>query len=149
MVKTCARKKRIVIIDTNFAMLATKYRIDLREGFLSLFGTFYELAILPQVVDELRHLNQRVPLKILGLDTGDNDTAAIAAGKGHSLNEKVGFRKSNAADDAIIERVREENQAGQIPAVCTMDYALKKRLKDVGLTFLNVVIRQKARLSVV
>jgi len=126
-----------VIIDTNFAIFASEMRVDIGMELRRLFGTSYELVILPEVIRELRRLKRRVSLKLLGVSNEYNAPGSSPEEAGRS------------ADDAIIEKVCEENGRGCTPVVCTMDAMLKKRLKENKLRFLLVVVRGKAQLSLV
>ncbi len=117
-----------VILDANALMIPGQFGVDI-FGELERLG--YNQYIVPRpVIKELEILQARAKGK-------DKIAASIAL----SLTSRCKIVESNKkADDAIIQIVKDMNVAA-----FTNDAALKKRLKENGITTIH--LRQKKRLS--
>jgi len=132
--------KTRILLDTNFLMMPYKNRIDIFQEIDRLMADKpgYELSVTQSVRCELERLAQEA--------RGEDK---VAAGLGLQLLEdkkvKVIEAEGALGADAQIIALAGGNRAATV--VCTNDRALKKRLREMGVSV--ITMREKDHLDYV
>lgn len=108
--------KKKVIIDTNFLLIPSQFKIDIFSEIERIMTLPYELFVLDKSIDELN--------KIIKQQRGKDKTAAKLALQ--LIEGKVNIIKTEEGlvDDLIVEL------ADNNTFVCTQDKELKQRVKE-------------------
>jgi len=123
-----------IILDSNFLLVPTQFKIDIFEGIMNLLNQNYESIVLSTTMDELQSIAESGAPKL----RKQAEMALEIAGKCGLANVD---RKHSETNDDVIVRV-----AGQMKClVATNDSELKKRLRNISIPV--VYVRQKSRLE--
>jgi len=132
----------IIIVDTNFLIYCSKYKIDLLSELSNIYPK-YEVLVPQKVFNELQKLKKG--------HGKDNFAASLALEMMKKmLDEKKmkiqGLSSKNADDEIVklVEQLKEINKSEKI-RVGTMDIKLSDKIKRLGAGILK--IRQKKRIS--
>lgn len=127
-----------IVLDTNFLLLCTEYKIDYISEFLRLFNKKYSIIIPDQVLDELEDLSDNR----VGRERQIVDLALSMLDSKIKKNEvKVKEIRAYDADEAIVELADKSKEV----FVATLDIELRKKLKNAKF----LTIRQKKYIFVV
>ena len=123
-----------IILDSNFLLVPTQFKIDIFEGIMNLLNQNYESIVLSTTMDELQSIAERGAPKL----RKQAEMALKLAEKCDLIN--VDRRRGETNDDVII-RVAKQMKC----LVATNDSELKKRLRNISAPV--VYVRQKSRLE--
>ncbi len=123
-----------VILDSNFLLIPSQFRIDIFEGMLSLLNQRYEATVLSSTLQELQTMGQKGPPKLR--------KQAQTALKLAQECQVVEVDKSNdETNDDVIIRIAAEWRS----PVATNDRELKRKLRNQNIPV--IFLRGKSRLE--
>jgi len=129
--KTVALK---VILDSNFLLVPSQFKLDIFEGLTSLLKQSYEPILLSTTLHELQRMAHEEAPKL----QKQTQIALKLAEKCQLVNVK---RETKETNDDVIVRVALQQKC----AVATNDSALRQRLRDISIPV--IYLRQKSRLE--
>jgi len=123
-----------VILDSNFLLVPSQFKLDIFEALTSLLNQSYEPILLSTTLHELQRMaHERAP-KL----QKQTQIALKLAEKCQLVNVE---RKTKETNDDVIVRVASHRKC----AVATNDSALRRRLRDISIPV--IYLRQKSRLE--
>jgi len=129
--KTVALK---VILDSNFLLVPSQFKLDILEGLTSLLNQSYEPILLSTTLHELQRMADEGAPKL----RKQTQIAMKLAEKCQLVNVE---RKEKETNDDVIVRVALQQKC----AVATNDSALRRRLRDISIPV--IYLRQKSQLE--
>jgi len=123
-----------IILDSNFLLVPTQFKIDIFEGIMNLLNQNYESIVLSTTMDELQSIAERGAPKL----RKQAEMALKLAEKCDLINVD---RERNETNDDVIIRVAKQMKC----LVATNDSELRKRLRNISIPV--VYVRQKSRLE--
>jgi rRNA-processing protein FCF1 len=119
-----------VLIDTNFLMIPTQYKVDIFAELERILIEKYQIQILQSTIEELK--------KIASTKTKHNIAAKVALELIKQKNLKI-LKNSEYVDKAILEIADKDT------IVCTQDQELKQALKKNNIRI--IALRSKKYLG--
>ena len=129
--KTVALK---VILDSNFLLVPSQFKLDIFEDMTSLLNQSYEPILLSTTLHELQRMADEGAPKL----RKQTQIALKLAEKCQLVNVE---RKKKETNDDVIVRVASQQKC----AVATNDSALRRRLRDISIPV--IYLRQKSQLE--
>jgi len=129
--KTVALK---VILDSNFLLVPSQFKLDIFEGLTSLLNQSYEPILLSTTLHELQRMASEGAPKL----RKQTQVALKLAEKCRLVNVQ---RRTKETNDDVIIRVALQQKC----TVATNDSALRRRLRDISIPV--IYLRQKSRLE--
>ncbi|HLD59591.1 MAG TPA: hypothetical protein VI912_01245 [Candidatus Bilamarchaeaceae archaeon] len=123
-----------VILDTNFLLIPYQFKIDVFLQIQELISVNYELIVSTNIVSELKNLST---------GKGKEGAAARFALKLLDSYKVTVVNSPKSADDWIVEYSKENEDI----VVCTSDFYLKKKLKNMKKKIIS--LRTRSRLKFV
>ena len=123
-----------VILDSNFLLIPSQFKIDIFESMMNLLNQRYEPTILSSTLHELRTIGEKAPPKL-------RKQAQIALKLAQKCRTvKVEKSKDETNDDVIIRIAAEWRSP-----VATNDRELRKKLRSQNIPV--IFLRGKSRLE--
>ena len=123
-----------IILDTNFLLIPSKFRVDIFEEIHRLCSFKYSLCIIDRTLDELRSITKPLKEKM-------HAKLAMKLINAYKINI-LKTEKDGDVDSLILQTVNKQDFI-----VATQDKFLKKKLKSGGIPV--ITLRQKQYLIVV
>lgn len=112
------KMKKRIILDTNFLMIPSQYKIDIFQEIKKIMNEPYEICVFKETITELKKIASGK-----GKDSS-NAKVALLLIKQKNLKSLKNSHNLGYVDDIILNNITNED------IVCTQDKALKKRLKE-------------------
>jgi rRNA-processing protein FCF1 len=129
------QKKLRVIVDANFLLIPSQFSVDIFEELAQVLNRSFEPLITLPTYRELQTIAEKSPPKL----QRQAILALKLAGKCRIINVK---KNSSESHDNLIVRLASAMKC----CVATNDRALKKKLRQLGLTV--IYLRQRSHLAV-
>ena len=123
-----------VILDTNFLMAVSQFKVDVFSEIRRICDFPYELFIIDKTIDELKSIIEK--------QSGKNKAAAKLALTIIKTKKIKKIKTKQGTVDELILKIADKNTV-----VATQDMELKRRLKAKGIPL--IVLRQKRHLILV
>ncbi len=123
-----------VILDSNFLLIPSEFKIDIFEGMMNLLNQRYEPTILSSTLHELQTIGQKGPPKL-------RKQAQIALKLAERCQMVKVERSKDETNDDVIIRIAVEWRS----PVATNDRELRKRLRNQNIPV--IFLRGKSRLE--
>lgn len=123
-----------LILDTNFLMAVSQFKVDIFSEIRRICDFPYELFIVDKTVDELKSIIEK--------QAGKNKAAAKLA---LTIIKTKKIKKINTKEGTVDELVLK--LAGKDTVVATQDMELKRRLRQKNISL--IVLRQKKYLVLI